>query len=280
MTTVGKSGQFHATGVHVSLVDDGRPASDVVVTHRDDALKSVANTLDVLDCFRTDDELGVSEVARSLGVAKSSAHRMLSTLASRGFVERSPATGRYRLGLHLYELGQLSISRSRLRQAALPIMEDLRQRTGHTTHLGVADGPDVVHLERLQSREGLYLLEAVLPRRFATHCSATGKALAAFDPAVADARRRAGFPPITPNSVRTVAGWEATLTQVRRDGVAINRDEVQVGVMSVAAPIFDSAGQVRAALSIVGRTELVERSLAQLTRLLVEAARQLGRRVS
>lgn len=109
---------------------------------REDALKSVGeHPLDVLDCFLADDELRVSEIARALGVAKSSAHRMLSTLLSRGFVEQNPGTGRYRLGLHIYELGQLSISRSRLRQAALPIMEDLRQRTGQTIHLGVADGP-------------------------------------------------------------------------------------------------------------------------------------------
>lgn len=248
------------------------------IMHRGDALKSVANTLDVLDCFLDDDELGVSEIARSLGVAKSSAHRMLSTLATRGFVERNPDSGRYRLGLHLYELGQLSISRSRLRQAALPIMEDLRQRTGHTIHLGVADGPDVVHLERLQSREGLNLLEAQ-PRRFPTHCSATGKVLAAFDPAVAEARRRASFPPITANSVRSLQEWEATLAKIRHDGVAINRDEIATGAMSVAAPIYDGVGRARAALSIVGRTEIMESAQSQFTRLVVEATRRLGRTV-
>lgn len=252
------------------------PARRPAGKSREDALKSVGSTLDVLDCFLTDDELGVSEIARALGVAKSSAHRMLSTLLSRGFVEQNPGTGRYRLGLHIYELGQISVSRSRLRQAALPIMEDLRQRTGQTVHLGVADGPDVVHLERTQSREGLDLLGAQ-PRRFPTHCSATGKVLAAFDPAIADARRRAGFPPITPNSVKCEAEWDATLTKVRRAGVAINRDEVASGAMSVAAPIFDGVGRARAALSIVGRTEVIERSESQITRLVVEAARRIGR---
>lgn len=254
-------------------------ASNVVTARGDDALKSVANALDVLDCFLTDDELGVSEVARRLGVAKSSAHRMLSTLASRGFVERNPDTGRYRLGLHLYELGQLSVGRSQLRRAALPIMEDLRRRTGRTIHLGVADGADVVHVERLQSREGLYLLEAS-PRRFPMHCSGIGKVLAAFDPAVAEARRRSGFPPITANSVRTVAGWEAMLAKVRLEGVAINRDEVQPGAMSVAAPIYDTTGRICAALSIVGRTETMGPCQPQFTRLIVEATRQLGRLVS
>ena len=254
------------------------PGRTTTARPREDALKSVGSTLDVLDCFLSDDELGVSEIARALGVAKSSAHRMLSTLLSRGFVEQNPASGRYRLGLHIYELGQLSISRSRLRTAALPLMEDLRQRTGQTIHLGVADGPDVVHLERLQSRDGLTLL-GTQPRRFPTHCSSTGKVLAAFDPAVAEARRRAGFPPITPNSVKSEAEWDATLAKVRRAGVAVNRDEVANGAMSVAAPIFDGTGRARAALSIVGRTEVMERSEQQLTRLVVEAARRVGRLV-
>lgn len=254
-------------------------SAPVLPRHRDDALKSVANTLDVLDCFLTDDELGVSEVARALGVAKSSAHRMLSTLATRGFVEQNPETGRYRLGLHLYELGQLSVCRSRLRQAALPIMEDLRQRTGHTIHLGVADGADVVHLERLQSREGLDIFDDLPARRFPTHCSATGKVLAAFDPAVAEARRRAAFPAITSNSVRNAEEWEAALAKIRRVGVAVNRDEVATGAMSVAAPIYDANGRARAALSIVGRTEVMDRCEQQFTRLVVEATRRLGRLV-
>ena len=263
----------------MSVADRARPGPSVAPKHRDDALKSVANPLDVLDCFMTDDELGVSEIARSLGVAKSSAHRMLSTLAGRGFVEQNPDSGRYRLGLHLYELGQLSVSRSRLRQAALPIMEDLRQRTGHTIHLGIADGCDVVHLERLQSREGLDIFDALPERRFPTHCSATGKVLAAFDPEVAEARRRASFPPITPNSVRSVEEWDATLAKIRKAGVAINRDEVANGAMSVAAPIYDGTGRARAALSIVGRTEVMDRCEQQFTRLVVEAARRLGRLV-
>lgn len=248
----------------------------VVSEPRDDTLKSVANTLDVLECFLNNGELGVSEVARTLGVAKSSSHRMLSTLVSRGFVERNPETGRYRLGLRLYELGELSIGRNPLRRAALPIMEDLRQRTGCSVHLGVAAGADVVHLERLQSREGFDLLEAQ-PLRFPTHCPATGKVLAAFDPAIAEARCRAGFPPITSKSVHTAKEWEATLAKIRRDGVAVNSGEVRAGVVSVAAPLYDNTGRARAALSIVGRADMMERAQPQLTRLILEASRRLGR---
>ena len=85
-------------------------------------LRSVGTALDVLECFAVDSALGVSDVARRLGVAKSTAHRVLSTLAGRGFVEQD-ANGLYRLGLHLYELGMLSHARNGLRHVALPVMQ-------------------------------------------------------------------------------------------------------------------------------------------------------------
>ena len=114
-------------------------------------LKSVSTALDVLECFAVDSELGVSDIARRLGIAKSTAHRLLTTLCSRGIAEQNPDTGHYRLGLHLYELGQLAQARSILRHVALPILTRMAKITGHTVNLAVVDGPDVVFLERLEA---------------------------------------------------------------------------------------------------------------------------------
>ncbi len=245
----------------------------------DGGLKSVATTLDLLDLFMTDDELGVTEVARYLGVAKSSAHRMLTTLVSRGFAEKDPDTGRYRLGLHMYELGQLSISRNRLRRTALPLMEQLREMTGLTIHLAVADGADVVHLERLVSRNGIELL-ADLPRRIPTHCSASGKAIAAFDVEVAAARRRARFPVLTSASVRTEREFDAMLRDIRRRGTASNNGEGLDGAGSIAAPVLDGTGRARAAISLVGAMPVIDRSRDHYARLAVAASQRLSRLVA
>ena len=246
------------------------------VSAGDGGLKSVATTLDLLDLFMTDDELGVTDVARYLGVAKSSAHRMLTTLVSRGFVEKDPETGRYRLGLHIHELGQLSISRNRLRRTALPLLEQLREMTGQTIHLAVADGADVLHLERLQSREGIDLL-ADLPHRIPAHCSASGKAIAAFDPVVADARRRARFPILTAASLRTEREFDATLLDVRRRGTAFNNGEGREGAGSIAAPVLDGSGRARAAISIVAAMPVIDRSREHYARLAVAAGQRLSR---
>ena len=82
-------------------------------TPRSDTLQSVTTALDVLDCFLTTPEVGVSEIARRLGIAKSSAHRLLTTLAARQVVEKNPDTGQYRLGVHLFALGHLARSEER-----------------------------------------------------------------------------------------------------------------------------------------------------------------------
>jgi DNA-binding IclR family transcriptional regulator len=245
----------------------------------DGGLKSVATTLDLLDLFMTDDELGVTEVARHLGVAKSSAHRMLTTLVSRGFAEQDPDTGRYRLGLHVHELGQVSISRNRLHRRALPLLEELRQLTGQTIHLAIADGADVVHLERLQTRQGIELL-ADLPHRFPAHCSASGKVISAFNPDVAAARRRARFPSLTAATLHTETEFDAMLVDVRRRGVAYNNGEARVGAGSIAAPVCDGSGRARAAISVVGATPVLDRSREHFTRLVVAASRRLSRVVS
>jgi DNA-binding IclR family transcriptional regulator len=242
----------------------------------DGGLKSVANTLDLLDLFMTEEELGVTDVARNLGVAKSSAHRMLTTLVSRGFAEKDPETGRYRLGLHVYELGQLSISRNRLRRTALPLLDELRQLTGLTIHLAVADGADVVHLERLQSRQGIELL-GDLPHRFPAHCSASGKALAAFDPEMAAARRRARFPSLTAATVHTERDFDRALAEIRHRGVAYNNGEAWEGAGSIAAPVCDGSGRARAAISIAGSTSMLDRSREHFARLVVTASHRLSR---
>lgn len=156
-------------------------------------LRSVAAALDLLECFATNEQLGVSDIARRLGIAKSTAHRLLSTLRSRGFIEQDPESGRYHLGLHLFELGHLAQIRNPLRIAGRPICLDLNRRTGLTVNLSLVDGADVVFIERMDSSEsGRNLNE--WGRRLPAHVASSGKAIAAWNPELASARLAAGFP--------------------------------------------------------------------------------------
>jgi DNA-binding IclR family transcriptional regulator len=238
-------------------------------------VQSVRTALDLLDCFMGSDELGVSDVARKLGVAKSTAHRLLITLAGAGMVDKNPQSGRYRLGIRIYELGTLAANRNRLRSRALPVMEELRQLTGHTVHLSVADGADVVHLERLQSmRRDVVLVD--MRRRFPVHSTSGGKAIAALNGEVADSRRRAGFTPLADGVVAQVADFDRELAEVRRCGYAVNRGEVLRGVTSMAAPILDTAGIARAAISVAGLSREIDPNSERIARLVMAAARRIG----
>jgi len=247
----------------------GRTAEEVGV-------KSVLTALDLLDCFSVAEELGVSDLARRLGVAKSTAHRLLTTLCARGITEKNVETGRYRLGLHLYELGQMAIDRVKLRQEAFPLLEELRERTGHSIHLSVPDSADAMYLERLLTLRGIRFLGTV-GRRLPSHATSGGKVFAAVDPALAEARLSAGFPPITPYTIRAPGEYERSIDMVRARGYAASFDEFTVGISSVAAPIFGTDGAVRGAVSILDTTDRMRLRSQRTARLVVQAGNVLSR---
>lgn len=241
-----------------------------------DGLKSVATALDVLECFAVDGELGVSDIARKLGIAKSTAHRLLTTLCSRGMAEQNPDTGSYRLGIHLYELGQLAQARNMMRHVALPTLNRLAERTGHTVNLAVADGPDVVFLERLETSADVRFLGHA-GRRFPSHCTSSGKAIAAYNPEAAQARRDAGFPPRVSHTVRSQADWDRQLVEVRRRGFAVSSSESFDDVTTVAVPILDANRRAKAAVSVLGPSVVILPETEQLARLVQVAARRISR---
>ena len=241
-----------------------------------DGLKSVSSALDVLECFAVDGELGVSDIARKLGVAKSTAHRLLAALCLKGLAEQNPETGQYRLGLHLYELGQLAQARSILRHVALPTMTGLAGTTGHTINLAVADGPDVVFLERLENSDDVAFLGHA-GRRYPSHCTSSGKAIAAYTPEAAQARRDAGFPPRVSHTVRTQNDWDRQLVEVRRNGFAVSTSESFDDVTSIAVPILDPRRRAAGAVSILGASAEILPRLEQLTRLVQMAGRRISR---
>ena len=243
--------------------------------HGSASLKSVGTALDVMECFALDGELGVSDIARKLGVAKSTAHRLLQTLVSRGFVEQDRHTGLYRLGMHLYELGQLALARNSLRHVALPTLRHVAGATGLTVNFAVADGPDVVFVERIESRDGIRFLGHV-GRRFPAHCTSSGKAIAAFNRELEEARRQAGFPPRVSKTVRTARDWGAALTLVRRDGYAVSHSESFDGASSVAMPVV-VRGVAIASVSVFGPSEMVAPHVDRLVPLLFAATRRIAK---
>ena len=236
-------------------------------------LATVHNALRLLQQFSyAEPVLGVSELARRMGLAKSTVHRLLTTLLDEGFVQKTP-DDRYRLGLRLYDLGQLVVNSLELREVAHPVLERLRNETGETVHLAVLEGADVVYLERFESPSTLRLFGR-LGRRMPAHTTSSGKCLLAFSaPEAVDAVVAAGLPRLAPRTITSRSMLVRVLRQVRRDGYARSIDESEPGVTSVGAPVFGFDGSVIAAVSVAGPSlRISPESIPRYSRLVRRAA--------
>jgi DNA-binding IclR family transcriptional regulator len=253
------------------VTSGSRPADGVA-----GGVQSVATALDVLDCLAEAPEMGVSELGRRLGISKSTAHRLVTTLCQRGFVQQVPETRFYRLGIRLHELGELVASRNPLRDHALPLLEMLRSQTGETVHLAVPEGTQMFYLERLESYQGLRFSSRV-GRLRPIHLTSSGKAVAAFNPTVAAAACAGGFERRTPRTIRTKEQFLRVLADTRARGYAFSIEEDEPGLASVAAPVLDRTGIARAAISVAGPAARVAGShMNQTARKVRAAAAQLA----
>jgi DNA-binding IclR family transcriptional regulator len=238
-------------------------------------VQSVATALELLDCLAAERELGVAELARRLGIAKSTAHRLLTTLVAKGYVQQVPETRNYRLGLRLHEIGALVASRNPLRDHALPLLEALRAQTGETAHLAVPEGPQMFYVERLESYHGLRFSSRVSRVR-PIHLTSSGKAVAAFNQDVAEAALAAGFEPKTSRSISSPEQFLRCLADTRNRGYAFSIGEDEAALASVAAPVLDHTGVARAAISVAGPvTRISQAQIGQVARRVKSAASQL-----
>jgi DNA-binding IclR family transcriptional regulator len=238
------------------------------------ALQSVTIALDLLDALAAAPELNLSELARRIGVAKSTAHRTCSVLVARGLLDRT-ASGGYRLGLRFVEYGHLASARSAVRDRGLPHLVELRNILGETVQIGVPAGADVVYVERVEGMRALrYSTEN--SRRSPLHRSSAGKVLAAFNPELLEARLRAGLPASTGYTIVVPELFVAELTRVRQRGYARSVDETELGMSSLAVPVWARpGGAVVAAISVVGPTARVvgEHEVGHVSTMLAGARR-------
>ena len=241
-------------------------------------LQSLGIALDIVDTLAEVPELGVSELARRVGIAKSTAHRTCAVLADRGLLDRT--AGGYCLGLRFVEYGSLARERTAVGDRGLPLLVELRNALGETVQIGVPAGADVVYVERVEGRHALrYSTNA---RRSPIHRSSAGKVLAAFDPRLVDARLRAGLAPSTGYTIVVPELFLDELAAVRQRGYARSVDETELGMSSLAVPVSGtSAAQVVAAISMVGpSTRVVGEHEVRHVAILQAGARKLGEAVT
>jgi IclR family KDG regulon transcriptional repressor len=198
-------------------------------------------------------ECSLVEICRTLKLHKSTAHRLMMVLEQHRLVDKNPDTGRYRLGLKLFELGSKAIGSLDLRRHAKPYLDRLQRELGETVFLCLLDEGQVFYIEKIESQQSVRTA-CTVGSRAPAYCTAVGKAMLAelTDAEVNQIVRRSGLRAVTPNTITTNSALKAELKAIRRRGFAIDNEEKELGLRCVSAAVRGDSGKMLAALSVSG----------------------------
>lgn len=216
-------------------------------------IQSVSHALDILESFtKTEDELGVTELSKRLGLHKNNVFRLLATLEHRGYIEQNKATENYRLGPKTLQIGSIFIEQRECRRQARPILESLMASTGETAVVAVLRANKVIYMDSVETNKTVRAVSrigAMLP----AHCTAVGKAqLASLPPAeVERLYPESDLAPLTPKSIKTRDELLIDLKTVAEKGYAIENEECDPEVRGVAVAVKDFSKNVIAAVGVV-----------------------------
>ena len=226
------------------------------MAHSSKAIGSVQRAVDIVNLFDNQcPELGTTEIAKALGLHKSTVASLVYTLEANGYLRQNPNTRKYRLGFKLVERASAMLEQVEIRQVAYPFLLDLRNRWNETVNLAVLDENEIVYVERFLGTKALGMRSEV-GYRAPAHSTALGKALLACYP-IAHTQallKQHGLRPITPKTITDPDQFCAELEKTREQGFAVDDEENEIGGRCVAVPIFDHQGKAIAAVSISAPT--------------------------
>lgn len=213
----------------------------------------VVKVLRILDTLHAAPSgLQLKEIAQRTAINKSTAYRFLAHLESEGYLLRDDG-GAYVIGPKLARLGSGINYEETLRKISRPVLQKLWQMTGETTNLAILDGHEVLYLDVIESLHTFRLASQVGARR-PLYCTSLGKAIAAFLPAeeVDEVLGSRAMERFTPHTITNPARLKKEFAKIRQYGYAMDDEEAVLGARCVAAPVFDEAGKVTAAISTSG----------------------------
>lgn len=217
-------------------------------------IQSVARALSIVDILaEARAELALNEIAVRLSLPKSTVHGLISTLKDFGYIEQSVFTGKYRLGMRIFEVGHIVAQGWEVRTVAAPYITQLLEELGETVHLVVLDKLEVLYIDKRETSRSLRIASQV-GMRLPAHCTGVGKVLMAHLSPVerCELINKKGLPRFTKNTLTDAGSLEDELAKVRKQGFAIDNEEIMDGLRCVAAPIRDQTGRVISAISLSG----------------------------
>jgi DNA-binding IclR family transcriptional regulator len=241
-------------------------------------IESVDKALKLILLLGDQPEIRLSEATRYLGVASSTAHRLLAMLQYRGFVRQDPVSKAYRPGPALTSVAFSIFGRIDIEGTAKPIMRRLSERLRESVHVGMLDGATVRFIAAVEGPTAVRVASR-LGRTMLAHCTSTGKAMLAQ---LSDVEIQQLYPDeelerITPHSIGSRTELRMELARIRQQGYAVNREESEESVASLAVPIPVRAPGLRLALNAAAPAHRLSTSqYPMVAAMLVEAAKEIG----
>ncbi|MFZ4451397.1 IclR family transcriptional regulator [Salibacterium aidingense] len=245
-------------------------------------IQSVERALQILDLFdEHETELKITDISERMHLHKSTVHSLLKTLEKYQYIEQGEESGKYSLGMKLFERGNYVIRSRDIRAVAQDFLYDLSKNTDQTVHLVIQDGQEGVYIDKVESTSATILYSRI-GRRIPLHCSGVGKALIAFQPdeEIASVLKDYDFIQHTAHTITGKDAFWKEIEKVREQGYAEDLEENEPGVRCAAIPIRDHTGRVTAAISIstlIMRTS--EKEMARYIELLKETGMELSKKL-
>jgi len=249
---------------------------------RDSArLSSVTTAIHLLKTFTEEDnELGISELAKRLNVAKSTVHRLAGALLDEGLLQQNPENGRYSLGIGLFALGSMVRARLDVTSESKHILNTLREKTQENVRLAVLERSAVVFLHDFESPQTLRLRSGTGQARPA-FCTAEGMCLISGlrEPKLSEFMAHPR-PARTEKTITDEEELRRRISRVKRHGYAIEDEECDEGTRCIAAPIYSGEGRIVAAVGVAGpRVRIKKADFPKLAPLVVDAAESISERM-
>ncbi len=239
--------------------------------------KSFLKGLAALDLLaQSEGPVGVTQLARAMGITPSNAHRLLQALVATDFARPVGARGGYEATLKLWRLGARTVARLDVKAIAAPHLARLMAEAQETANLSVLDGHHMVYVDRVET-DVYFRAYNQIGGQYPLHCTGTGKVLLAYADDAVQAMALTDLRPFTPRTIVDPAKLMAELERIRAEGIATTMSEFREGIASVAAPVIGAHGRVVAALGVSGP---LSRLKPARMRLLRDMVRTTSARVS
>lgn len=238
-------------------------------------IKSILHAAEILECFGENKaELSLTEISRMTKMNKSTVHHILATLVESKFLKKTQ-NNRYALGLKFFQFGSLVLARMEVGEVAQSVLQHLESIFQETIHLAVLEGFEAAYIHKIESNRSIRMSSRI-GQRMPLYCTGVGKVLLAYNEHLMSRVLANGLVARTKYTIVSEQDLYKELARIRERGYAMDEEELEEGLIALAAPIRDYTGQVIAAVSIAGPTERMRARLPRIVAELLIANKQIS----